>query len=336
MTVITLAGLLEKISLLEGKALKNKEGASVRSRTGGRPRKIKANTVTGTKSQLKGLVRDAKIDTGRGFMAGMRDWRRVIQEVRAMRWKIHTLKSRFSAVISAAKYVPEFKGALGEEAYEQYHRAMMDAIKEGEDDSRTRTESAAHAIMPLSRMRELVASMKGRVTPLEYISAFLQVHVYGFRDNLGSVELVKTKAEGMRRKLDKFYGTEDGALHVAVFKTDDQFPPYDFKVSDAVKRAVDDYLKTKAGIEYLAGKGPRGPTVKRAFFKVGAEVNILKIRHAQVVEMVGAGPTAASEANINRVAAVFKHSPEMTSRYIRVTSEEGEGENSLSALSGDV
>ena len=226
--------------------------------------------------------------------------------------KANTLKSDFNIFVSAAKYLPSFKEALGPEALAAYNGDMHLTLATSKRQEVERTASDAAAIPSIQTIRDKVIDIKIKFAPTDkrYIAALLQSSVVGLRDNLGDVKLDDESA-------DRFYIPSTRRLVIKRFKTAHLgFEPYDVTLSNEVGDAVDAYLAKHPRQKTLLGGGKLGPTISSTFKAVGLNVGVNTIRHAMETDMLTRG--GASAANVEQVARQFKHGPEMALRYFRV------------------
>jgi hypothetical protein len=226
--------------------------------------------------------------------------------------KVNTLKSDFNILVSAAKYLPSFKEALGPEALASYNGDMHLNLATSKRQEVERTASDAAAIPSIQTIRDKVIDIKIKFAPTDkrYIAALLQSSVVGLRDNLGDVKLDDESA-------DRFYIPSTRRLVIKRFKTAHLgFEPYDVTLSNEVGDAVDAYLAKHPRQKTLLGGGKLGPTISSTFKAVGLKVGVMTIRHAMETDMLTRG--GASAANVEQVARQFKHGPEMALRYFRV------------------
>ena len=107
-----------------------------------------------------------------------------------------------------------------------------------------------------------------------------------------------------------------GKLVIADYKTSTiHNRPYEFKLTEGLAGIIRRSLAEKPR-EFLLGKGSAGRIVKRAFEAVGLpSIGVNPIRHSLITDLLRT--SGAGAANIRRVAHMFRHSPEMTTRYVR-------------------
>ena len=191
---------------------------------------------------------------------------------------------------------------------------MLDNIKASERDAIERTETVS--VEPIDGIRAKVSDVKRKFgdTSPHYLAAYLQTFLTGLRDNLSGVEIVDSISEARKKGVDNYYVPKSRRLHIGKFKTSNEHPPYDFTLTPAIAKKIDQSLKDKPR-QYLIRKTGVGARVKEAFGAVGLPgIGVNEIRHAQITELLDGNP---GEANVRRVAKKFKHSPAMTLRYYR-------------------
>jgi hypothetical protein len=114
-----------------------------------------------------------------------------------------------------------------------------------------RTKNALNAIPSLKLLTSFLPKIKEKIGAgsTAYLACFLQVRLWGLRDNLGMIEIRDTDgtfydpAIGEESRKD-WYNRRTGQLYISHFKTQDSSAgkPYDFLFKGDVRQAVDDTL----------------------------------------------------------------------------------------------
>ena len=312
---ITLRELLDKIGALRGSAQLAPNGAPARTKAG-QAKKLTDNTVKQMGEGIKLLAATTGCGEAEDFGACLRDAGEVLRKVRARYPLENSFKKALGSLVSAAKYVPEFGAALGE-AREVYRQAMIGSIRAAEEQAIQATETASVPAIDEIRGRIPAIAQRFGETSLEHIAARLQaLEAIGIRDDLGGVKVVSSEVQARAGGVKNFFVPRTGKLVIADYKTSTiHNRPYEFKLTEGLAGIIRRSLAEKRR-EYLIGKGSAGRVLKRAFEGAGLPgIGVNTLRHSLITDLLREG--GAGAANIRRVAHMFRHSPEMTTRYVR-------------------
>ena len=222
---------------------------------------------------------------------------------------VNSRKTYLNLLVAPTKYIPELKEAVGDQL-EAIRSRMMEHI--AASDAQTVRKSAEGTVEALESIKARIPSVRDKygAGSIEYLAALLQTNVVGLRGELGTVQVVK----GPRSKLDNYYSRETGVLYISDFKTKDKFPPYKIKLPEGLMEEIEVSLDAKKR-RFLMGKTKLASSAYGLIVKKALGVNVMDIRHSMITKLLDErGPSAAS---VEGVAAMFKHSPAMTTRYYR-------------------
>ena len=126
--------------------------------------------------------------------------------------------------------------------------------------------------------------------------------------------VVDSEAEAERRRLQKYYVPATRRLVIKRFKTSKLYPPYDFTLNAPVAKLLDASLRRDPR-PYLLHKTGESARVSALFQEAGlGKLGVREIRRSHITARMRRNPGAKG---LEAVAAEFKHSPEMTTRYYR-------------------
>jgi hypothetical protein len=296
---------MERMLASVGKPLLNKDGVAHPTR------KLTQSTAKQMVDGLHHLVRYT--ETEDDFPSGLRDYEAIITITRGRYKNNNSYKSQLNYIVSVAKYVPEFKQAIGDEAYNAYQQLMVERIGVSNRRAVANTSSREAAIPSIRDIRRKLPAIKAAYGDgsLEYLAALLQSSIIGLRDNLGPVRIVESDDTPHRN----FYNIKTKRLVIKDFKTAASHEPYDLKLAEALHKAIKTSLR-KHPRDFLIKNDKLGTMIKAAFTRVGMPITLMTIRHAQSSDLQRKGYGAAHLAGI---AAQFKHSVSEALKYARLT-----------------
>jgi hypothetical protein len=246
------------------------------------------------------------------FVACLRDTDMVIAKLRKRYPKDSILKKSLGVLTASAKYLPDFRRALGEDAHQVYRDNMVLAIKAAEAESIEQTES--RSIIPIDRIKSALADVRKKfVEGPKFIEAMLQVQHAGIRDDLGDISVVESERKAKQQDSENYYVPRTKRLVIRSFKTENEHSPYEFTLTSEQAKLIDASLAKNPRTKlFKRGVGTR---VSRTFKTARhPQIGVNVIRHSWITNLLGNNP---SEANIRKIAERFKHSPTMTTRYFR-------------------
>jgi hypothetical protein len=225
---------------------------------------------------------------------------------------VNTRKNKLNAIVALAKYIPEIRGAMGpvlDELRDRMGDYIEQAKKEAVEKSGNETVEDMQSIR--KRVEDEVKKNFGELSR-EYIAARLQTRLVGLRGELGTVQVFKNKRGGRFDKAKNAYNRATGKLKIENFKTKQDFDPYLFTLSNAQRELLERWFDKHPEYTHLFGTDPTpiGPILKRAL-----NLSVMPIRHSMVSHELNKGDP--SREHIEKVAKMFRHSPEMTTTYFR-------------------
>ena len=222
-----------------------------------------------------------------------------------------------------------FAESLGTDVLESYQGThqpgqlgLMQAKAANKEVQANRTTNPWEAIPSWELFERFLPKVKEvfKATSTDYLACFLQVHLFGLRDNLGGIEIRDTDGTVFDSNIGDpsrkdWYNKRTGRLYISHFKTENTAmgQPYDFQLPPMLRSAIDVTLAPgapEANREYLVNIGVGNPTrkgkaglplpvsdkIKRSFRAAGFVYKapkqgrladftpgILQIRHAQVM-----------------------------------------------------
>jgi hypothetical protein len=225
---------------------------------------------------------------------------------------VNTRKSKLNAIVALAKYIPEIREALGVDI-EPLREKMIEYIKESE--RAAVKKSGTHTVEDLNSIRRRVENdvkVKYGEMSQEYVAGVLQTRLVGLRGELGTVRVFKTNRNGQFDNAKNAYNRKTGELKIEDFKTKQNFDAYDFFLKGGPYELLERWFKEHPRHTYLFGNSPIpiGPILKRSL-----GISVMPIRHSMVSNELKKGNP--SRDHIEKVAKLFRHSPEMTTMYFR-------------------
>ena len=308
---ITLASLMEMAWSLVGKQQIDKYGDLMFTRDG-QPKVLQLSTVKDYRYKFSQLYH--KLKCNRGVVECFKDAQNVVDFTAAEYKKGNTAKTYFNAIVSFAKYLPDFNHALGDAAYKIYHKAMKQQIKKGDAAMVEKTRTTQP--LPLKELLQRLETAKtnfGETSP-EYVLAELQVKLKGLRGELGSVKIVDSSNPSLRTT-PNYYLPASGRLVIRRFKTwQDGYDPYEFTLPADLKAIVDTYLASRRNPRFLIrDKATSSADIGDMLHKaIGVKIN--GIRHAVISHLLHKDH---SEAHAREIAPLFKHRWQTTMRYFQ-------------------
>lgn len=301
----SIEGIRGKQQLLpSGRPAKNKDGSA---------KKLADSTVKQYADGMRIIAHTVGCADKDNFIACLKDTEKVLGKLRERYPKKVSLKKALGVIVSVAKYIPDFKKVLGAEAHDFYRNEMIGSIKAAEKDAVERTESdSAIPIDTIKVKLKDIANKFGKASE-KYLEAKLQVELTGIRDDLGNITIVESERKAKQTGVDNYYVPRTRKLVIKKFKTSKEHPPYEFTLNAANAKLISDSLRKNRRTTLFPMRV--GRRVTKTFADAGLPgVGVNSIRHSWITKLLGNNP---SEANVNRIAAKFKHSPTMTLRYFR-------------------
>ena len=313
---MTLVELLQKIEGLRGAVQLTPSGRPAVDKNGSQKR-LADNTVEQMRRGMRLLAEVTGCSERQDFVSCLRNTGEATRRLRAKYPRDVTYKTKLGSIVSAAKYIPEFKEALGPEAWEYYRTAMIESIRAAEEEAIAATDTAT--VIPISRIQAKVPAIAAEFGPtsLEHIAARLQaVELIGIRDDLTLLRAVRSESEARSGGIQNFIVPSSGKIAISKYKTSKtHLEPYVFTLSREAADIVRRSLREKPR-EFLLNRSRGGVMVTKAFDKVGMPgIGVNTIRHSAITDLLRRGGPGA--ANIRRVAKMFRHSEAMTTRYVR-------------------
>lgn len=309
---MTLATLLNRIEGMRTAIKLNKSNQPVA--TG---ETLSSSTVRQYRDGMRLIAETTGCDSSPDFIACLRDTATVYRKLRNRYSKDASIKKSFGVITSVAKYIPEFKAALGDSAHAFYRGEMILNIKSAEAAATAATET--QSVIPINTIRAKLADIEQRFGAVsnKHLEALLQVELIGIRDDLGDISVVANQKEAASLGAANYYIPRTRTLVIRKYKTSNVpgYKPYRFVLPVRTGKLVAESLKrAPRGKLFPALVGRR---VAKTFQDAGLDgVTVNTIRHSRITDLLNAagGP---SEANVTRVAEAHKHSKAMTLRYYR-------------------
>ena len=321
-TPLTSERFVEMVSGLTGKSQMTKCW-NVRYKSDGTEKVIQAGTVRNYISRAKHFVKCMDGDIQRASEWEELDRYLNSPTIRKESLTLSTTMNRISFVLAMLNYLPEFNVLVGPEneqklraRFLEYRGAQEDVKVARSDDSRYTCPSVSDLETCLNKVRNVI----GRGSRA-HLALLLHLRVPGLRDDLQKVAIAGTQKEAEGHA--NYYVRSTGRLYISEHKTSQVHGAYDMELKPELVLEIEHSLASNPR-RYLLGASPLGPLLKKTCAKFGLNISgVNSIRHALITDKLGSG---ASAANIASVAATFKHSPYMSTTYVRRVDEKTEGE----------
>ena len=313
-----MAEVLEKLKALEGRASLNKDGRPGKNKKG-QARVLSDKTVKQMVTNMRMVGRITGCGEQEDFTACLRNHDLATQKLKARYTNVNSLKNVIGVLTSAAKYIPGFKEAVGDEAWNAYRLTMLQSIKEGEARAIAQTDTAT--VTPIEVIRAKIPEIAAKFGPtsLEHIAARLQaVELVGIRDDLTDLKFVKSLKEADLQGVKNYIALSTRKVVIARYKTWQSFDePYKFTLSKETADLIKGSLRQEKPREFLFGSKRAGQIVQDAFKAVGLKgIGVNTIRHATITHLLKPENGGPGAANVNRIAKRFRHSGQLTLRYV--------------------
>ena len=228
--------------------------------------------------------------------------------------KYNTLKTMYSAIVSTAKYIPEFKAAIGVQAFDMYKEAMHEASRKAQEEHVEKT--GEETVPDIEELKKKVIEIPQDTEA--YLSSWLQINLTGLRNDLGSVRVLDHDND----KKTNWYNSRTGRLVINKFKTSKYFDPYKFQLPKEIQTLIKTLIsKRKSRTDMLVSRKDNNSAVKAAFKKLKYPKNITAntIRHSQISKKIQ--QSGATLATVRANSKVFKHDVSTDLSYSRAIQE---------------
>jgi len=316
---LTADKLLKMIEQLAGKPQLQKDGKTPKTTLNGELRILSTQTVRNYAAHIRRIIREIGCEND---LTCFKDAERVIESV-GMRGdsaptSYNTQAAVMCAIKSITKYIPDFKAIVGDDALRIYTEELERLNRILVADRIERTERESESVPDISDLRDAVKSIEKKFgsASREYLAAYLHTQLPGLRDDLIGIRIHPDRESARSAPPEEnLYIRGNGEIHIRSFKTRYLYPPYLFRLTKAQKDVVERSIQDNPR-DTLLGNTTNSRVIRKAFRAVGFidKVTPMVIRHSMETDMLGDNPSAK---NINRVAKLFRHSPEEATMYIR-------------------
>ena len=196
---------------------------------------------------------------------------------------------------------------------------MLEAIKGAEAKAIAQTDTATVTPIEVIRGKIPEIAKKFGQNSLEHIAARLQaVELVGIRDDLTELRFVKSQKEADSLGVQNYIALPTRKVVIARYKTWQSFDePYKFTLTKKTVDLIKGSLRRTKPREFLFGKKRAGQIVQDAFKAVGLKgIGVNTIRHSLITNFLKPENGGPGAANVNRIANRFRHSGQLTLRYV--------------------